>query len=125
MITQTAEYALRAVVYLSQAEGPRTAANIAEATQVPSGYMSKVLQSLARAGVVASQRGPSGGFVLADSPRRLSIYKVILAIEPLRRFQDQPPHNPSHKLFALYTKLDSMAELLEDTFKNTVIADLH
>lgn len=47
MISQTAEYALRAVVYLgSQTGQPTTTQRIAAATQVPVGYLSKVMQSL-------------------------------------------------------------------------------
>ena len=47
MISQTAEYALRAIVYLSDQERkPRTTVQIAKATQVPAGYLAKVMQSL-------------------------------------------------------------------------------
>ncbi len=47
MFSQTAEYALRAVVYLASQPGtPRTTQEIAKATQVPTGYLSKVMQSL-------------------------------------------------------------------------------
>ncbi len=124
MITQTAEYALRAVVYLSQANGPCTSAAIAAATHVPAGYMSKVLQSLSRAGIVSSQRGLHGGFVLRDSPHKLTALTVINAVEPIRRYQSGPSQTPGHHLQGLYCKLDSTAQWIEDTFKNTSIAEL-
>ncbi len=44
---------------------PQTTQKIAEQTQVPSGYLSKVLQALGRAGLVEAQRGLYGGFVLS------------------------------------------------------------
>ena len=45
MITQTAEYALRAIVFLADQQGaPKTTQQIAEATQVPAGYLAKVMQ---------------------------------------------------------------------------------
>ena len=71
MISQTAEYALRAIVYLADQGGvARTTSEIAETTQVPAGYLAKVMQSLCRAGLVKSQRGLNGGFKLAHDPRR-------------------------------------------------------
>ena len=53
MSSRSAEYALRAVVTLgSKAGSPQTTQQIAEQTQVPSGYLSKVFKALGRAGVV-------------------------------------------------------------------------
>ena len=50
MISQTAEYALRAVVYLAGTAGaPRTTSQISAATAAPAGYLSKVMQGLSRA----------------------------------------------------------------------------
>ena len=58
MFSRTTEYALRAVVYLAAQDGAaRTIGQIAEATRVPSDYLSKVMQNLRRAGLVQSQRG--------------------------------------------------------------------
>ncbi|MEO6809766.1 MAG: Rrf2 family transcriptional regulator, partial [Isosphaeraceae bacterium] len=68
MISQTAEYALRAIVFLGGHVGrPATTRQIAATTKVPVGYLSKVLQSLGKAGLVDAQRGLHGGYVLARS----------------------------------------------------------
>src|SRR5580765_6571657 len=49
MVSQTADYALRAVVSLGyQADTPQTTQQLAETTRVPAGYLSKVLQALVR-----------------------------------------------------------------------------
>ena len=70
MISQTVEYALRAVVYLAdQGEAARTTQQIAEATRVPPAYLSKVMQGLSRGKLVHSQRGLHGGFTLAREPK--------------------------------------------------------
>ncbi len=59
MISQTSEYALRAVAWLgAQTEGVYTTGEIAEATDVPANYLAKVLQTLTRKGIVRSRRGP-------------------------------------------------------------------
>ncbi len=63
MISQTSEYALRATIYLARHPSVSfTTRQIAEATGMPAGYLSKVLQTLARVGIVQSQRGLHGGF---------------------------------------------------------------
>jgi Rrf2 family protein len=77
MISQTVEYALRAVVFLADQREPRTTQEIAERTKVPAPYLAKVMQSLNRANLVHSQRGLHGGFTLAKSPGQLTIWDVV------------------------------------------------
>lgn len=80
MISSTGEYALRAAVLLAQRHPePQTNATIAEATQVPVGYLAKVLQALVRAGLVSSRRGLYGGFALRRAPSRISVLQVLAA----------------------------------------------
>ena len=65
-LTQTAEYALRAVIWLAQNPGsPQTTSRIADATHVPASYLPKVLQPLVRAGLLNGQRGIGGGYTYA------------------------------------------------------------
>src|SRR3954453_6698361 len=97
MFSQTVEYALRAVVHLAdRAPEPRTTGQIAEATRVPRAYLSKVLQGLARAGVVHSQRGIGGGMVLVKAPAELTLLEVVNAVEPINRIRSCPLGLPSH-----------------------------
>ena len=108
MISQTAEYALRAIVFLARnTDRAFPAREIAEATKVPSGYMSKVLQSLARAKMVSSQRGLGGGFVLASDPASITMLSVLKATdESLERIEECPLGMKGHEnLCALHPKL--------------------
>lgn len=75
MISRTAEYALRAVIYLSRVEGrqPIPVDEIAEVLDAPRNYLSKTLHELAKAGVLKSLRGPTGGFSLAADPESLTV----------------------------------------------------
>src|SRR5436190_23929760 len=83
MFSQTVEYALRAVVYLAyESPDARTTAQIAAATKVPKDYLSKILQGLAREGIVRTQRGVGGGVSLAKTPDELTILDVVKAVEP-------------------------------------------
>jgi Rrf2 family protein len=127
MISQTAEYALRAVVYLAN-EDPvaRTTTQIAHATHVPAGYLAKVMQGLSRAKLVTSQRGLGGGFKLARDAAQLSVLEVINAVDPIQRFPECPLGIPSHgrRLCPLHHRLDQAAALVEDAFGKTMIAEL-
>jgi Rrf2 family protein len=84
-LNQTAEYALRAVLYLAGhgATEPVPVADIARAIDVPQNYLSKVLHVLAREGVLASQRGPRGGFRLRLDADRLTLGRVIGPFDPI------------------------------------------
>lgn len=126
-ISQTAEYALRAAVHLASMEGQaQTARQIADATQVPAGYLSKVLQSLARAGVVNSRRGMGGGFTLARPPRKIKALEVINAVDPIRRIDACPLKLREHnkKLCPLHRKLDDAIAQVERAFATSTVADL-
>ncbi|HUH13131.1 MAG TPA: Rrf2 family transcriptional regulator [Longimicrobiales bacterium] len=82
-LSQTAEHALRAVLFLAQRTTPVpvSAAAIAEALGAPANYLSKTLHVLARAGIVLGTRGPGGGFRLAVPCRELTVARVIGAFE--------------------------------------------
>jgi Rrf2 family protein len=84
MLSLTSEYALRAVIYLAQAGavGPVKLEQVAQALDAPKNYLSKTLHQLARAGVLTSGRGPTGGFQLAAAPDRLTLAQVVAPFEP-------------------------------------------
>jgi Rrf2 family transcriptional regulator, nitric oxide-sensitive transcriptional repressor len=127
MISSTAEYALRAMVYLAtHREKAETAQVIAENTKVPAGYMSKVLQDLARAEIVNSQRGPHGGFTLARSADDITILDVMNAVDPIKRIRTCPLALPEHgtRLCSLHQRLDDAIAHIEDVFAHSRISDM-
>ena len=127
MISKTSEYALRAMVFLAESPGSSNPLQtIAAATQVPSGYLSKVLQQLVRAGLLTSQRGLGGGFSLARPAPELSVYEVVQAVDPLTRILECPLKLPEHRedLCALHRRLDDVMEMVERSFRLTSLADL-
>jgi Rrf2 family protein len=127
MFSQTVEYALRATVYLAyQAPAPQTTDEIAEATRVPKAYLSKVLQSLVRAGLVHSQRGLGGGMTLARTPAELTILEVVNAVEPIQRIRTCPLGLASHgvRLCPLHRRLDNALATVEQAFGQTTLAEV-
>ncbi len=127
MISQTAEYALRAVVWLAaNPEKPLTAQQIAEATRVPAGYLAKVLQGLSRAGLLHSQRGLGGGFTLARSPSSLTMWEVVQSVDPLKRIHECPLGFEAHRdtLCPLHRQLDEAIANIERSFSSCRISKL-
>jgi Rrf2 family nitric oxide-sensitive transcriptional repressor len=127
VFSQTAEYALRVVVFLGTLRHqPATTSQIAAATRVPAGYLSKILQSLSRARIVRSQRGLGGGSVLARDPALLTVYDVVSAIAPLPRIGTCPLGLASHgtRLCPLHKRLDNAMALVEQAFRKSTIADM-
>lgn len=86
LLSQTAEHALRALLFLARRNGEAaTAGEIARATGSPANYLSKTLQVLARHGVVQGTRGPNGGFRLTRNPAEMTVADVsALFAEPAR-----------------------------------------
>lgn len=127
MISQTTEYALRAVVWLAaNPEKPLTAQQIAEATRVPAGYLAKVLQGLSRAGLLHSQRGLGGGFSLARSPESLTMWEVVQAVDPIKRIFKCPLGFEAHgdELCPLHKRLDNAIAAIERDFTACTVSKL-
>ena len=80
--TNRTDYGLRALIYLSNAEGPWTkAAEIGDAMVIPTGFLQIVLQELQRSRIVTSKSGPQGGYTLARPPESITICEVVEALE--------------------------------------------
>lgn len=80
-LTQTAEYALRAMAYLANLpEGTAVRArDLAVPTAIPPHYLSKLMRHLVVAGLIHSQKGHGGGFALARPPRQITLEAVLAA----------------------------------------------
>lgn len=127
MISKTAEYALRAVVFLAEnADEGQTTDRIAIATQVSAPYLSKVLQQLSRARIVQSQRGLGGGFTLINKSKKITVLDVVNAVDPVERIRECPLGLDAHavKLCPLHRRLDEANAMIEQAFAQTTIADL-
>ena len=127
MVSQTVEYALRAIVTIAQHDGAAcTAQKISEITQVPAPYLSKMMQGLVRASIVTSKRGLHGGFVLTKEPSELTIWEVVDAVEPFKRIRECPLGIGSHEgtLCPLHRRLDNAMEMVEESFRDTTVAEV-
>ncbi len=127
MFSRTAEYALRAVcVIAGHAEESLTTEQVADATQVPPAYLSKVLQALNRAQIVLTQRGSGGGVRLMLPAEQISVFDVVNAVDPVQRLDACPLGLAEHgtALCPMHAQLDKALEMIEQTLRATTVADL-
>jgi Rrf2 family protein len=92
-LTKKADYGLMALKYLAeqpgagtespatQSAGAQSAKDIAQAYHIPPPLLAKILQTLARAGLLVSHAGTNGGYALARPASKISAFEVIRAID--------------------------------------------
>ncbi len=82
-LTKKADYGLIAMRHLAERGrlGACSAKDLADSYGLPQEALAKILQKLAKAGLLVSQYGTNGGYTLARDPRRISAFEVIEAIE--------------------------------------------
>jgi Rrf2 family protein len=125
MFSQTVEYALRAMVVLAaRPRSPLTTQSIATDSRVPPDYLIKVLQSLARGGLVRSQRGKNGGHLLTRPPQQINILEVVNSVDPICRIKTCPLDLHGEKLCPLHRKMDNALASTEEAFRSTNLAEL-
>ena len=98
-VTAKADYAVRAVIELagSGQGSPRKVDEVAQAQGIPVSFLENILTQLRSSGIVRSQRGPEGGYWLAQPPEEVNLAQVIRAVEgPLVGVRGQPPEEISY-----------------------------
>jgi Rrf2 family protein len=85
-LTKKADYGLMALKYLAEQSTPsapvaQSAKDIAQAYHIPPPLLAKILQTLARAGLLVSHAGTNGGYALARPATEISAFEVIRAID--------------------------------------------
>jgi Rrf2 family nitric oxide-sensitive transcriptional repressor len=94
--------------------------------KVPQSYLSKVLQSLVRGGLVISTRGLNGGFVLSRPPAEISMLDIMNAVNPIQRIESCPldVEAQSADLCPLHRRLDEAMAHVQEAFAATSLAEL-
>ncbi|MEI8314236.1 MAG: Rrf2 family transcriptional regulator [Verrucomicrobiota bacterium] len=82
-ITRAGEYAIIGLLYLARQPVGRTVMvdEISDAEKVPSSFLAKIFQSLAKASLIQSQRGAGGGFTLVRPPGDINLLEILNCIE--------------------------------------------
>ena len=77
----TTDYALRSLLYLAQEGECVNCAQIADATQIPRGYLQKLLIDLKNAGIVETYQGGNGGYALTRPPEQICLAEILEIFE--------------------------------------------
>jgi Rrf2 family protein len=99
-ISAKADYAVRAALTMAAADSPSPVKGekIAEAQGIPLKFLENILIDLRQAGLVASQRGPDGGYRLDGDPAVITVADVIRAVDgPLASVRGGRPEQAAYE----------------------------
>lgn len=127
-LSSTAQQAIHAVLCIagSADDGPVRVDEIAAVLRCPRNYLSKTLHLLTRAGVLRSERGPRGGFLLAAPADEISLARVVAPFEPVgqrRCLVGRPTCGDEHSC-AVHHRWKQIAGRVDEFFQKTTIASL-
>jgi Rrf2 family protein len=137
MLSNTCKYAIRALIYLanySSKDKKVGIKKISDDLNIPSPFLSKILQNMAREKLLISTKGPNGGFALGHEPHDISLYDIvvhvdgdkyfnncIIRLEPCSCFTDEISTCAVHRRFShlrnelmIFYKETTLADIIED-----------
>ena len=90
--SRSAEYAIRAFMHLASVPPGKYAMvkNIAEQSDIPTHFLAKILQQLARKGFLRSSKGPTGGFALRKPAGEITMIELVESIDGLTDYRRCP-----------------------------------
>ena len=81
LLTKASEYALLSLIYIAQKYAPSDVDTMSGELDISKSFLAKILQNLAREGILVSFKGANGGFMLAQKPEEISIKRIIESAE--------------------------------------------
>jgi Rrf2 family protein len=133
MLSNSCRYGIRAVVYIAaqKKNGNIGIKIISEALNLPTPYLAKILQQLARQKVLRSVKGPNGGFSMLKDPRKVTILSIIEIIDGNDFFTNCIFHNNTCSYIdtkkipcPVHDDFGKLREGLVGMFKNKTVYDL-
>ncbi|ARE80489.1 Rrf2 family transcriptional regulator [Campylobacter helveticus] len=130
LLTKASEYALLSLIYISSKSTPCDVDTMATELEIPKSFLAKILQNLARDGLLHSYKGAKGGFTLAKEPSAYTLKEILASAEKkeVSVFECSNGIYPNHKencnllpvLVNLQNKINNFLDTitLEDIVKN-------
>ena len=81
LITRASEYAILSLLVLAKADRPLGSEILSKDLEISKSFLAKILQSLAKNGILISYKGANGGFMLAKKPDKINMLDVMLSVE--------------------------------------------
>lgn len=128
-ITNQADYATRALLYLAKNSPDRlTPSNvIAEAMNISHMFLSRINSLLTMAGLINTRRGAGGGVILAKPAEEISMLDIITAVDgpiALRRGNSDPRCCDKGDKCPIFQVWDRTSEIIAEELKNVSLQDL-
>lgn len=132
MLSNTSRYAIRALIYLAINSNDDTKVGIktiAKELDIPSPFLGKILQTLAKQKVLISTKGPNGGFRISDKMKEISLSEIIKIIDGDDLFDQCLVSNKScteqeGNPCALHSHYKEIREKINYMFENHTIGSL-
>lgn len=131
MLSNTCKYAIRAVLYLgfhARDEQKIGIKKISEDLKIPTPFLGKILQQLAKQKLLISTKGPNGGFALGKDPSKITLMDIVEIIDgkdlfencliSMRKCNERSGHCAVHNRYA------QIREDIRDMFRSHKLADL-
>jgi len=101
LLTKASEYALLSLIIIAKKNSPQDVETLSTELAISKSFLAKILQALAKNGILKSFKGTKGGFLLAKDPEHLTLKNIIEAAEkrPTKVFECSTPESrcPSGK----------------------------
>lgn len=128
LFTKASEYALLSLIYISQKNIPQDVDTMASELDIPKSFLAKILQTLARDGLLHSYKGAKGGFMLVKEPEDYSVREIINSAEKkdISVFECSGGVCPSHKEqnCSLMPMLVNLQDKIDNFLNSITLADI-
>jgi len=81
LITKASEYAILSLIVLSKSSSPKDSDTLSKELFISKSFLAKILQAMAKQGILKSYKGANGGFVLDKDPKDIDILSIITSVE--------------------------------------------
>jgi Rrf2 family iron-sulfur cluster assembly transcriptional regulator len=134
MLSNSCKYGIRAVVYIASRQQGKSKTGIKQISKdldLPTPFLAKILQQLARQKILDSSKGPHGGFSLLKDPKKVTLLDIVRTIDGDDIFTNCIIHNETCKALEdnkntciLHDDYTALRTELADLFSTRTISDL-
>jgi len=131
MLSNTCKYALRALIYLakfSKEDQMIGIKKISEDLGLSSPFLGKILQNMVKQKLLVSTKGPNGGFALARSSDKITLWDIVIKVDGEEFFTNclislEPcrTHDPTKPLCPVHSQYDKLRKQIADFYQDTTL----
>jgi Rrf2 family protein len=134
MLSSSCKYGIRALIYIASQPGDKGKTGIKQISRdlgLPTPFLAKILQQLARHKILSSMKGPHGGFSLQKDPAKISLLDIVKTIDGDDLFMNCIIHNSTCRCVdrdkdpcPVHDDYSGLREELLKIFSNTTVSEL-